>query len=176
MLSAISSRRRFSDLTEQEVLALAIASEEDDAQIYRTYAERLRGEYPASAAVFDEMADEENEHRRRLIERHQARFGDVIPLIRREHVAGFYARSPVWLTENLGLDRIREEARAMEHQAADFYQRAAARTQDAATRKLLGDLAAAEIGHEHHAEGLEAANLAKTPAKLKTRLRIVNSF
>ena len=80
----------------------------------------------------------------------------VIPLLRREHVAGFYARRPVWLTENLGLERIRDEARAMEHGAAEFYVRAAARTQDAATRKLLGDLAAAEAGHERHAEGLEA--------------------
>jgi rubrerythrin len=159
MLFATPNRRRFSDLSEQEVLALAISSEEDDARIYRTYAQDLRADYPASAAVFDGMAAEEDSHRQQLIDLHIARFGDVIPLIRREHVAGFYARNPVWLTENLGLDRIREEARAMEHQAADFYQRAAARTQDAATRKLVGDLAAAEVGHEHHAEGLEAANL-----------------
>jgi erythrin-vacuolar iron transport family protein len=159
MLFTSPNRRRFSDLSEQEVLALAISSEEDDARIYRTYAKDLRADYPASAAVFDGMAAEEDSHRQQLIDLHVARFGEVIPLIRREHVAGFYARNPVWLTENLGLDRIREEARAMEHQAADFYQRAAARTQDAATRKLLGDLAAAEIGHEHYAEGLETANL-----------------
>ena len=159
MLSAISSRRRFSDLTEQEVLALAIASEEDDAQIYRTYAERLRAEYPASAAVFDGMAAEEDGHRRQLIDLHQARFGQVIPLIRREHVAGFYARKPVWLNETLGLDAIRAEAHAMEVQASAFYTRAAARTQDAATRKLLGDLAAAEAGHADHADALRAEHL-----------------
>lgn len=156
MIPGLSSRRRFSDLTEQEVLALAIASEEDDARIYRSYAERLRGDYPASAALFDEMAGEEDGHRRRLIELHETRFGTVIPLIRREHVAGFYARRPVWLAANLSLDTIRTEAEAMERGARDFYERAAARTQDTATRKLLGDLAAAEAGHEQHAHGLEA--------------------
>ena len=159
MLPSIASRRRFADLTEQEVLALAIASEEDDAQIYRSYAERLRADYPASAAVFDDMASEEDEHRRRLIEVHRRRFGEVIPLIRREHVAGFYARKPVWLAANLPLDTIRAEARAMERQAAAFYTRAAQRTQDAATRKLLGDLAAAEAGHEIHAGRLEERHL-----------------
>jgi rubrerythrin len=106
------NRRRFRDLSEQEVLALAISSEEDDARIYRSYAERLRADYPDSAAMFDEMAVEEDTHRQRLIELHRARFGEVIPLIRREHVAGYYARRPVWLVENLGLDRIRAEAAA----------------------------------------------------------------
>ncbi|MFT7145518.1 MAG: rubrerythrin, partial [Yoonia sp.] len=110
MLRGFSYRRRFSELSEQEVLALAISSEEDDARIYRGYAEHLRTDFPASAAVFDGMATEEDEHRRRLIDLHQSRFGDVIPLIRREHVSGFYARSPVWLIENLSLERIRDEA------------------------------------------------------------------
>jgi rubrerythrin len=159
MLSAISSRRRFSDLSEQEILALAISSEEDDASIYRTYAERLRADYPASAAVFDGMAAEEDTHRRKLIDLHQVRFGQVIPLIRREHVAGFYARKPVWLNETLGLDAMRAEARGMEEQAANFYKRAAGHTSDAATRKLLGDLAAAETSHADHARALEAAHL-----------------
>jgi erythrin-vacuolar iron transport family protein len=159
MLSALTQRRRFSDLSEQEILALAISSEEDDARIYRSYAERLRQDYPASAAVFDGMAAEEDTHRRRLIDLHRTRFGEVIPLIRREHVAGFYARRPVWLAANLPLDTIRGEARAMEQAAQDFYTRAAARTLDAATRKLLGDLAAAEAGHERHAQGLEARHL-----------------
>ena len=159
MLSSISSRRRFSDLTEQEVLALAISSEEDDAQIYRTYAERLREEFPASAAVFDGMATEEDEHRRQLIELHQQRFGQVIPLIRREHVAGFYARKPVWLNDGLGLEAMRAEAHGMEVQAAAFYSRAAKQTSDAATRKLLGDLAAAEADHVHLADALRDTHL-----------------
>ena len=159
MIAALSNRRRFSDLSEQEIPALAISSEEDDARIYRSYAARLRADYAASAAVFDGMAHEEDEHRRRLIDLHQSRFGDVIPLIRREHVAGFYARRPVWLTANLSLDRIRAEAHAMESQAAKFYLRAAANTSDAPTRKLLGDLAAAEAGHVIAADGLNVQHL-----------------
>jgi erythrin-vacuolar iron transport family protein len=154
-----SGRRRFSDLSEQEILALAISNEEDDARIYRQYAQRLREEFPSSAKVFDEMAVEEDEHRRRLIEAHQRRFGDVIPLIRREHVSGFYARSPIWLIENLGLERMRSEAREMERQAEQFYRKAADHSSDAETRKLLGDLAAAEAGHNELAGNLEAKYL-----------------
>lgn len=159
MLSSLVSRRRFTDLSEQEVLALAISSEEDDGRIYRGFAERLRGKYPASAAVFDGMAVEEDGHRKRLIDLHRVRFGDVIPLIRREHVAGYYARRPIWLAETLSLETIRGEAQAMEKAAQDFYNRAAARASDASTRKLLGDLAAAEAGHERHAGALEAEHL-----------------
>ena len=159
MIPGFSNRRRFSDLSEQEILALAISSEEDDARIYRSYAERLRSDFPNSAAVFDGMAEEEDGHRQRLIDLHMARFGKVIPLIRREHVAGFHARRPVWLTENLGIEKIRGEAATMEKDAHDFYLRAAARTTDAATRKLLGDLAAAEAAHEDRAEALEATHL-----------------
>lgn len=153
------SRRRFSDLSEQEILALAISSEEDDARIYRSYAERLRLDFPATAAIFDGMAAEEDGHRKRLVDLHRDRFGDVIPLIRREHVAGYYARRPVWLIENLGIDRIRAEAEAMERDAERFYLEAAKRTSDAATRKLLGDLAAAEAGHQSTAERLEQEHL-----------------
>ncbi|AWB47367.1 rubrerythrin family protein [Gemmobacter aquarius] len=159
MIPGLTTRRRFSDLTEQEVLALAISSEEDDARIYRSYAERLRGEYAASAAVFDGMAREEDAHRQRLIELHRSRFGEVIPLIRREHVAGHYARKPVWLTANLPIATIRTEAAAMEAEAHRFYTRAAQATTDAATRKLLGDLAAAEAGHERRAGELAEAHL-----------------
>ncbi|WP_050528004.1 iron exporter MbfA [Pseudorhodobacter aquimaris] len=159
MIPGFSNRRRFSDLSEQEILALAISSEEDDARIYRSYAEMLRKDYPASAAVFDGMAEEEDSHRHRLIDLHVARFGKVIPLIRREHVAGFYARRPVWLTENLGLEKIRGEAAAMEHDAQAFYTRAASRTSDAATRKLLGDLATAEAQHEDLAHALQDEHL-----------------
>ena len=153
------NRKRFKDLSEQEVLALAISSEEDDARIYRDYAERLREAYPDSAAVFDGMAEEENEHRRRLIDLHRSRFGEVIPLIRREHVSGYYARRPVWLIENLSLERIRQEAAAMEQDAERFYHAAAARTSDAATRQLLGDLAAAEAGHHGSAQDLTEKHL-----------------
>jgi len=154
MIPGIPSRRRFSDLGDREILALAISSEEDDARIYRTYAERLREDYPSTAAVFEGMAGEEDHHRQRLIEMHRKRFGETIPLLRREHVSGFYARRPVWLVENLGLERMREEAEIMERDAQSFYERAAARTSDAGTRKLLGDLAAAEAGHTAKADML----------------------
>lgn len=159
MLSPLALRRRFSDLSEQEVLALAISSEEDDARIYRTYALRLRETFGATAKIFDGLAAEEDDHRRRLIDLHRARFGEVIPLLRREHVAGFYARRPIWLVENLSLDTIRAEAAAMEKQAEAFYARAAAASSDAGTRKLLGDLAAAEAGHEAQASALMAEHL-----------------
>jgi rubrerythrin len=106
--------------------------------------------------MFDTMAAEEDTHRQRLIDMFQRRFGHVIPLIRREHVAGYYSRRPVWLVENLGLERIRQEAARMEDDAADFYTRAAQASSDPATRKLLGDLAAAERGHEAKAEAMES--------------------
>lgn len=159
MIPGFGSRRRFSDLSEAEVLALAISSEEDDGRIYATYAERLRTDYPATAAIFDGMAQEEDVHRRRLIEAFQRRFGSVIPLVRREHVAGYYSRRPVWLVENLGLDRIRQEAARMEDEAAAFYVEAAQASTDPGTRRLLGDLAAAERQHLKRAENLEAINL-----------------
>ena len=154
-----TQRRQFKDLSEQEVLALAISSEEDDARIYRSYAEMLRADYPDTAQVFDGMALEEDGHRQALISAHRMRFGEVIPLIRREHVAGFYARRPVWLMQNLGLERIREEAEVMERDAERFYLEAAKRSSDAGTRKLLGDLAAAEAGHETRAAELTAEHL-----------------
>ncbi|KEP69728.1 membrane protein [Thioclava dalianensis] len=159
MFAGFTSRRRFADLSEQEVLALAISSEEDDARIYRQYAEHLRHDYPASAKIFDGMAAEEDTHRRRLIDQHEARFGTVIPLIRREHVAGFYARKPVWLTQNLSLETIRGEAEAMERDAGKFYTLAAQHSTDSGTRKLLGDLAAAELGHEEAAKHLTQTHL-----------------
>ena len=155
----LTQRKRFDDLSEQEILALAISSEEDDAQIYRGYAERLRSDYPGTAAVFEGMAQEEDVHRQRLIDLHQTRFGATIPLIRREHVAGFYARRPVWLQEALTLEQVRTEATVMEKQAERFYLAAAARTTDAETRKLLGNLAAAEAGHQDAADSLEQAHL-----------------
>lgn len=159
MIPGFANRRRFRDLSEQEILALAISSEEDDARIYRSYAEMLRKDFAASAAVFDGMAAEEDGHRRLLIDLHVSRFGEVIPLIRREHVSGFYARRPVWLVENLGIERIRDEAAQMERDAERFYRAAAANTGDAATRKLLGDLAAAEAGHSETATQLENTHL-----------------
>nr|WP_306266879.1 ferritin family protein [Pararhizobium sp. IMCC3301] len=159
MLSRFSNARRFLDLSEQEMLALAISAEEDDARIYQSYATKVRDEFPASAALLDGMATEEGLHRQRLIDLHKVRFGDEIPLIRREHVAGYYARRPVWLIENLGIERIRDEVANMEDAAHEFYLRAAARVTDADTRKLLGDLAQAEAGHLAKAGELQDTHL-----------------
>jgi len=148
------TRRAFASLSEQEILALAISSEEDDGRIYRAYANGLREDYPASANVFDAMAEEENQHRAMLIALHEERFGDNIPLLRREHVRGYYERKPDWLVRPLSLDKTRAMAQNMEHQAHQFYLAAARQTSDASTRKLLGDLALAEASHESLAEQL----------------------
>lgn len=149
MLSRLfgSHKRDFDDLSTQEVLALAISAEEDDARIYRAYASGLEEEFPHSAKVFEEMAVEEDGHRQMLIERHRAQFGERIPLIRREHVKGFYERKPDWLSMPLDIEKVRLAAERMEKDAQRFYEEAVKRTDDAATRKLLGDLAAAEKGH-----------------------------
>ncbi|MBW3097692.1 iron exporter MbfA [Pseudohoeflea coraliihabitans] len=147
-------RRSFASLSEQEVLALAIASEEDDARIYLAYADTLRAQFPQSARIFEDMAAEENVHRERLINRHREKFGERIPLIRREHVRGYYERRPDWLVRNLALEEIRAQAERMEEQAHRFYLAAAQRTEDAETRKLLGDLALQEKAHESLARRL----------------------
>jgi rubrerythrin len=156
MLSRIFGlgKRPFDSLSEQEMLALAISSEEDDGRIYRAYADGIRSEFPQSAKVFDEMADEEDHHRDLLIARHRQRFGDRIPLIRREHVRGYYQRRPDWLVRPLGIDKVRAQAEEMEAVAARFYAEAARRTSDAETRKLLDDLAVAERAHESLAHRL----------------------
>ncbi len=148
-------RRPFESLSEQEILALAISSEEDDGRIYRAYADALEEDFPQSAKVFEEMAREEDGHREALIALYRRRFGERIPLIRREHVRGYYQRKPDWLVRPLGIDHVRAQAEEMERQAFLFYVEAAKRTSDASTRKLLGDLAAAEQGHESLAEHLE---------------------
>ncbi len=143
-----NSKRPFTSLSEQEVLALAISSEEDDARIYRAYAEHLRADFPQTAKIYEDMAAVEDQHRRNLIEMHKSLFGDAIPLIRREHVRGFYDRKPDWLMKSLSLEKIRNETIAMEDQSARFYRAAIDQVSDANTRKLLGDLALAEEGHE----------------------------
>jgi len=153
------SKRPFTSLNEQEILALAISSEEDDARIYRSYAGHLRAQYPQSAKVFEDMAEVEQAHRNMLIGMHQERFGDIIPLIRREHVRGFYERKPDWLVQNLSLETIREQAELMEAQAIRFYEEAMKHVSDASTRKLLGDLAEAERGHEDIAAMLDGKHL-----------------
>lgn len=151
--------RNFSELSEKEILALAISNEEEDGRIYADIAEGLRENFPATARVFTEMAGEESEHRRRLIEMYRQKFGEHIPLIRRQDVRGFVQRRPVWQINPLGLDHVRNIATDMEIETLRFYRRAAARTTDASIRKLLGDLAEAEVQHEHIADRLIEKNL-----------------
>ena len=166
--------KAFSDLTEQEILALAISAEEEDARIYADYAEGLKADFPASAKVFNEMAAEENEHRRQLIELHRAKFGEHIPLLRRHDVRGFARHEPLWIVRPLGLDRVRKQAEIMEFEARRFYERALTRTSDAGVRKLLGDLAEAERSHISLAQRLGAQHLTPSAqhAEEETRRRM----
>ena len=141
------------------MLALAISLEEEDERVYADYAEGLRQDFPGSAAVFDGMREEESSHRRRLIEIYQKRFGDHIPLIRRQDVKGFVTRKPVWLVRPLGLDTVRKQVSAMEVESRRFYESASARAQDPHVRQLLDDLAQEERTHEDRADKLEKDKL-----------------
>ena len=169
--------KNFNDLSEQEILALAISLEEEDERVYADYSEGLRQEYPGSAAVFDGMATEESGHRRRLIDLYKAKFGEHIPLIRRQDVKGFVQRAPVWLIRPLGLDTVRKQASAIEVETRRFYEQAAARAQDASIRQLLDDLAQEERHHEDRVQELTAANLEpaakEDEAKAKKRLFVL---
>ena len=152
--------RRFDSLTEREILALAISLEEEDERVYADYADVVRADYPASASVLDGMRQEESTHRARLMERYRLRFGDHIPFIRRQDVRGFVTRRSPWLTRSLDPEAIRRRAESAEVESRRFYERAAARTADPATRQLLDDLAESERVHEQNAKTLEQANLA----------------
>jgi rubrerythrin len=147
--------KRFADLTEQEILALAISNEEEDSRIYRSFAEGLRKDYAASAKMFDEMADEEVRHRTMLFDLYRTKFGEFLPLIRRQDVKGFVRHKPIWLVQPLGLDEVRKYAANMEFETARFYRKAAENARDVSVRELLVKLAEAEDQHEAVAEKLE---------------------
>ncbi len=151
--------KRFDELTEAEVLALAISNEEEDSRIYLNFAAKLRAEFPASAKVFEEMAAEEQGHRHMLLTLYEQKFGKELPLITRQDVKGFLKRNPVWLMEGLNLDAARRQAELMEYEAAAFYSKSAERARDTEVRKLLGDLAEIEKGHEAHAGELSETHL-----------------
>ncbi len=156
------SLKNFSDLTEREVLAIAIASEEEDSRIYIGFSEELAERYPATAKVFEEMAAEEDGHRRQLLELYQSRFGQNLPAIRREDVKGFLNRRPTWLMQNLPLETIRNQAEAMEEDSQRFYVTAAEQSKDVGVRKLLGDLAMVERSHGEKASALAEAILTES--------------
>ena len=153
--------RSFDSLSEREILALAIALEEEDEKIYADFADGLKETFPSSAAVFEGMREEEVGHRQRLIELFRQKFGEHIPHVRRDDVKGFVKRKPVWLVRPLGLDTVRRQAESMEVETRRFYEKAAARTQDASIRQLLDNLAMEERGHAATAEGLEREQLHK---------------
>jgi erythrin-vacuolar iron transport family protein len=151
--------RNFETLSQREILALAISLEEEHERVFADFAEGLRQDFPASAAVFDGMRDEESGHRRRLIELYRQKFGEHILLIRRQDVRGFVQLKPVWLMRPLGLDLVRKEASAIEVETRKFYEKAAGRTQDASIRQLLDDLAQEERAHEDRAHELKEEEL-----------------
>ena len=151
--------RRFTELDERELLALAISSEEEDGRVYGDFAYDLQKEYPGTAQMFSDMAAEENEHRRRLIDMFSTRFGSHIPQIRRNEIRGWVQRRPAWLVRPLGIEAVRQHARQMEQAASRFYRTAATRVSDAATRRLLGDLAAAEAAHDQTVGDIELKRL-----------------
>ena len=151
--------KALSDLTEREILALAIANEEEDSRIYQSFADRLRPDFEASAGIFDDMAEEERGHRSSLYDLYRTRFGEHLPPIRREDVRGFLKRRPVWWSPNLDLDKMRAEAELMERQAANFYDKAASQATDVSARQLFTELAEVERGHEKRAEEITEAHL-----------------
>src|SRR5262245_63978236 len=88
--------RSFKSLTEQEILALAISLEEEDARIYADFAEALKTNHASAAEHFRQMRAEEDGHRHRLLTLYREKFGEHIPLIRRHDVKGFVHRPSVW--------------------------------------------------------------------------------
>ena len=153
------AKRSFKDLSEREILALAIQLEEEDSRVYADFAEGLDETYPSTAKVFREMQAEESRHRQSLLDTYKQRFGDHIPLIRRQDVKGFVERKPVWLVRPLGIATVRKQVEVMELETRRFYERALQRVSDPSTRKLLGDLAEVEREHYNFAESLEEKHL-----------------
>src|ERR1035437_7980905 len=151
--------RTFESLTEKEILALAITLEEEDSRVYADFAEGLKDSFPATAQIFEGMRKEEISHRDRLFDAYRQRFGEHIPLLRREDVKGFVKRRPIWLIRPLGLDIVRKQAATMEEETRRFYEQSAKRSQDLGIRQLLDTLAEEESSHEHRAEQLEKENL-----------------
>lgn len=171
--------RRFDDLDQREILALAISLEEEHGRIYADYAAGLSANYPASAKIFTELGEEENEHRRWLIDLFRRKFGDHIPLVRRHDVSGFVRHDPIWMVRPLGIEKVRRQAEQIEEETRRFYQSALERASDAEIRKLLGDLIAAEsqhIGIAHHIADVELTNEAKVNEDQASRRSFVLQY
>src|SRR5215471_9307010 len=147
--------KSFKELSEKEILALAISQEEEDGKIYGEFAERMRPTHPKTADALAAMRDEESSHRHQLIETYRQKFGDYIPLIRRQDVKGFVDRKPIWLNRILTVDQVRNEIASMEQETRRFYEVAAQKSTSVPVRQLLGDLAQEESKHVELAEELE---------------------
>jgi rubrerythrin len=147
--------KNFKDLSEREILALAISLEEEHGRIFGDFVDGLSETYPATAKMFEAMQAEESEHRRALIDLYRQRFGEHIPLIRRHDVKGFVTHRPLWLVRPLGINAVRKQAEIMELETSKFYEKAQELVTDASTRKLLGDLAEIERQHQSAAKSLE---------------------
>jgi rubrerythrin len=147
--------RSFKSLSEQEILALAISLEEEDARIFDDFADGLQAAYPTQAEEFRRLREEEDGHRHRLLDLYRGKFGEHIPLIRRQDVKGFVSRKPIWLVRPLGLDAVRKQTELMELETRRFYEKSARRATDASVRQLLGDLAEEERKHERIAERIQ---------------------
>jgi rubrerythrin len=147
--------KNFKDLSEREILGLAISLEEEDGRIYGEFAEKLRENYPGTSRMLEEMQEEESEHRSRLIDLYRSRFGEHIPLIRRQDVKGFVSRPATWLLDSVGPNAVRRAIDSMETETRRFYLAAMDKVNDASTRQLLGDLAEAELKHTAAADAME---------------------
>ncbi|MDB6027516.1 MAG: rubrerythrin [Verrucomicrobiales bacterium] len=165
--------RTFESLTEQEILALAISLEEDDARIYEDFAEGLKADYPEQSEKFKELRRQEDTHRHRLLDLHRSRFGEHVPMIRRENVRGFVNRRPVWLVRPLGLKAVQKTAELMELETKRFYEAGARRACDAGIRQLLGDLAEEERNHAHTAQQIGATKLSEGESAQHKRLFVL---
>jgi rubrerythrin len=165
--------RAFKSLSEQEILALAIGLEEEDARQYHDLAESVKAANPALAEEFHRLRAEEDRHRHRLLDLYRQKFGDHIPLIRRQDVKGFVRRLPVWFTRPFGPDAARKHAAVMEAETTRFYEAAARRATDASIRQLLGDLAEEERKHEHIAEQIQEQKHEESEAEARQRLFVL---
>src|SRR3989442_11090882 len=165
--------RSFESLTERETLALAIALEEEDARIYEDFADGLKENYPEQARQFAQLRRDEDSHRHRLLDLYRNRFGEHIPLIRREDVRGFVRRRPVWLVRPLGLRAVQKQAEVMELETKRFYEASARRATDAGMRQLLGDLAEEERHHAQKAEQIAQTKLSEEDSARQKRLFVL---
>jgi rubrerythrin len=162
--------RSFQSLDQREILALAVGLEEEHARIYDDYAEGLRENFPEQAEKFRELRRQEDGHRHRLLEMFRSRFGDHVPLIRRDDIKGFLKTKPVWQMRPLGVKAAIRQAELMELETKRFYEAAAQQTSDAGIRQLLGDLAEEERNHADAAGQIAEAGLSSDDDAREKRL------